>query len=548
MNRFLSTLALVTIFPLAAVSQIPAIKLHGIVNAASFATPGLPSGSIAQGSIFSIFGSALGPADGVSAGSFPLDTTLAGVTISVSQGSTTVAVLPLYVRQDQINALLPSNTPLGWVSVRVSRNNARSNFAPLYVVRDSPGIFTFTGTGIGPAVSRNFVDPATVQLNSLRTPAKPGQVVTLYLTGLGPVAAPDNLAPPVGNLSTAVEVWVGGVPASILYSGRSPCCSGFDQIDFQVPSNAPGGCWVPVYVRTSHAHPSNFVSMAIDAAGAPCSDPSNHWTSSLVNGETLGLLSLSRMTVHEDIGVNAPIDITDDFLSFTAARQTGGVFAFSPWISLPPPGSCTSYRGIDDFLETGRVPDVSSAPALDAGAQFQVSGSNGKRSVPLLGIGGPIGSYLPLYSLPNTLFLTPGSFTVTGAGGADVGAFQVSITIPNPLVWTNRDQTTNVARSQPLPLNWTGSAAGQTVAVFGVNSDLPTDSSAVFLCIAPSGASSFTVPAEVLSALPATQPTPLHSKSVIYLMASSDTPFSANGLKTALASSVYVTGKTVNFR
>src|SRR5215470_7709466 len=88
----------------ALVAQTPAIRLHGVVNAASYAATGLPNGSIAQGSLFTIFGANLGPAQPASASSFPLGSTLAGVSISVTQGTTTVAALPLYVRPDQINA------------------------------------------------------------------------------------------------------------------------------------------------------------------------------------------------------------------------------------------------------------------------------------------------------------------------------------------------------------------------------------------------------------------------------------------------------------
>jgi uncharacterized protein (TIGR03437 family) len=533
--------------PLAA--QIPAIRLHGIINAASYAAPGLPGGSIAQGSIFTIFGSDLGPAQGVAASAFPLGTTLSSISITVSQGSTTVAALPLYVRQDQINALMPSNTPLGWDSVRVTYNGTSSNYSPVFVVHDSPGIFTFTGTGLGPAALQNYLTASSAPSNSLLASAKPGQTEVLYLTGLGPISAPDNQAPPLGNLATPVEVWVGGVPATVTYSGRSPCCSGFDQIDFVVPDNAPQGCWVPVSVRTSHATLGNFSSMAINSNGGACSDASNSLSAPVVKGGSVGVLTLTRAAIHEDIGVNTPLDITDDFLTFNAVQQNGGAFAFAPFLSLPPPGSCTVYQGVGDFFESANVPQGSTVSgALDAGTRFQVTGPGGQKSVPLVGTAGPIGSFLPLYSLPNSLFLAAGNYTVSAAGGANVAAFQAAITMPSQLTWSNRDQTTNLIRSQPLTLSWTGGAANQTVVILGGDSDLPSNSSAVFLCVAPSGANSFTVPPAVLSAIPATQPSVLHSKSAIYLMGSSDAPFTASGLKTAIASAVYATGKTVNFQ
>jgi hypothetical protein len=42
-------------------SAQPAVYLRGVVNAASSAPAGLPNGSIAQGSLFSIYGASLGP-------------------------------------------------------------------------------------------------------------------------------------------------------------------------------------------------------------------------------------------------------------------------------------------------------------------------------------------------------------------------------------------------------------------------------------------------------------------------------------------------------
>ncbi len=140
MRRFAPLVMLLGV-PVYLRAQLPSIKPHGIVNAASFFAPGLPAGSIARGSIFTIFGSALGPAQGVQVSAFPLQNAFNDVTITVTQGATVVNALPLYVRQDQINALMPSNAPLGWVSVRVIHNNAFSNPSPVYVANDSVGIF-----------------------------------------------------------------------------------------------------------------------------------------------------------------------------------------------------------------------------------------------------------------------------------------------------------------------------------------------------------------------------------------------------------------------
>jgi len=528
-------------------AQLPAIYLHGVVNSASVLAPGLPAGSIAQGSIFTVFGSYMGPSTGVQVSSFPIANTLHGVSITVTQGSTSVNALPVYVQQNQINAIMPSDAPLGWVSLRVIYNNAYSNPSPVYVVHDSPGIYTFTGSGGGAAALQNIASTGALPLNSNQASAVAGQTVQLYLTGLGPITTPDNEPPPASSPTTPVEVWVGGIPATVSYSGRSPCCSGLDQIDFVVPASAPQGCWVPVQIRTSMANVSNGVSMAISANGGPCSDPENPLANSIVAGGAVGTLALTRTTVHQDVGVNNAIDVAGDTLSYSALKEPGGMFVSPPFLASPPPGTCTVYAGVSDYWTTSQVADTTGAATLDGGTQFSVAGPSSE-SVSLTGGSATLGSQLPLYELPNTLFLNPGNYTVSGAGGASIGAVKASVTVSNPLNWTNRDQTTTVIRTQPLTLNWSGGPAGQVITILGENSDLRTNSSALFYCVAPVGATSFTVPAQILEAIPPTRPNPLDSTSIVFLISSVPASFSATGLNAGVASAVYKAGKTVIFQ
>jgi len=529
-------------------AQLPAIYPHGVVNSASLLAPGLPAGSIAQGSIFSIFGTNLGPATGVQASAFPLGNTLAGVSITATQGTTVVNVLPVYVQQGQINALMPSNAPLGSVSLRVTYNISRSNPSPVNVVHDSPGVFTFTGSGGGAAALQNVASDGSLTLNSNQNSASPGQTMQMYLTGLGPITAPDNQAPPPNAPNTPVEVWVGGIAASISYSGRSPCCSGLDQIDFVVPSNAPSGCWVPIQIRTSKVNLGNGVSMAIAPKGGACSDPENPFTSAIVQGGAIGEMWLTRTAIHQDVGVNAPVDIVGDTLDYLARKQPGGPFVSPPFLAAPPPGTCQVYTGAGDYWSTAQLIDSTGFTQLDAGGQFTVAGAGGSQTLALINDTYPLGSELPFWSVPNSLFLVPGTYTVSGQGGKDVGAVNASIAVSNTLNWTNRNQTTTVARTQPLTLTWSGGPSGQTIEILGENSDLPTNSSGLFYCVAPAGSTSFSVPPQVLAFLPSSRPNPLDSTGIIFLISSSSTPLTASGLNTGLASAQYKTGKTVTFQ
>jgi hypothetical protein len=265
------------------------------------------------------------------------------------------------------------------------------------------------------------------------------------------------------------------------------------------------------------------------------------------SGGSLGTVTLMRMVVHEDVGVNAPVDVSNDFVSYSAANISKGPFTFLPFQSTPPPGSCAVYPGGGDFLETGSVPEVAPS-ALDGGTQLAISGPGGQQSVTTTQNGAYLGSFLPLYSFPNQLFLTPGSYTVKTNGGTQVPGFTASVTMPASPTWTNEDQISTVSRSQPLTLNWSGAVADQPVGILGVGSDLATNSSAVFFCVAPAGSSSFTVPAQVVHSLPYGRANPLASKDVIYLISATASSFPASGLSMGAAAGGYVLGKTVTFQ
>jgi hypothetical protein len=149
------------------------------------------------------------------------------------------------------------------------------------------------------------------------------------------------------------------------------------------------------------------------------------------------------------------------------------------------------------------------------------------------------------------LFLNPGSYNLSSLTGGTIGSFSVTGTMPQPLTWTNRSSLFTVSRSQPLNVTWSGGSGAQ-VFVVGFGVDLPTNSTSVFGCLAPPGATSFTVPAVFLSNFPATRANPLQSKSVIYLgnapNTSSARALNASGLTAGYAAFQFVTGKTVFFQ
>src|SRR5581483_1628136 len=297
----------VSVFPAPAA---PAIAKGGIYNNASYAGDGALNRGIAQGSVFAIFGSGLGPDTLQQVRSYPLPKDLGGVTVRVTpQFLTPIDAYPLYVTAGQIGVLLPDSTPTGPADVTVTYQGQTSRPEQITVVRRNVGVFTANQAGSGPAIVQNFNSETDQPLNTLATPAKPGQTVILWATGLGAVSADETAAPAPGDIAAGVTVYVGGAPALIRYAGRSGCCSGIDQIVFDVPKTVEG-CYVPVHIvgRGVFTTPENRTipvehtvsnSVTISVAGAgQCVDSSGLTGAELAamqsKGGRVGALSFTR--------------------------------------------------------------------------------------------------------------------------------------------------------------------------------------------------------------------------------------------------------------
>ena len=154
---------------------------------------------------------------------------------------------------NQIACILPSTVAVGSYNVTVT-NGTVSAPVVAQVVANKVGLFTQDSTGGGLASVQNYISAGVVDLNRLTTgsvggvtisPAKPGQPVIAYGTGLGGYAAGDNTASPAFDFrstETIVAV-VGGVTIPVDYAGRAGY-AGEDQINFTLPSNIPTGCAV----------------------------------------------------------------------------------------------------------------------------------------------------------------------------------------------------------------------------------------------------------------------------------------------------------------
>jgi hypothetical protein len=137
---------------------------------------------------------------------------------------------------------------------------------------------------------------------------------------------------------------------------------------------------------------------------------------------------------------------------------------------------------------------VNLVKTLNAGTGIQVTGPNGSQTI-------PTNAGEVTLSAAGT-FLSPGAYTLTGTGGADVGSFTAPLTIPTPPTLTS-PASISVTRANGITLTWSGGAANYIIQITGESAtDNTSTNGASFGCYVAASAGTFTIPASVLLALP----------------------------------------------
>lgn len=218
--------------------------LTALTNAASFET-----GPVAPGELVALFGTNLGPQQGVSFranAQSPYPSQLADVQLTFGG----IPAPLMWVQAAQINAVAPwSLTPGRTTLVCVSYENANGNCLSLPVAQAAPAVFTVDGT-YAAALNQDG------SINSLNNPAAMGSIVVVWATGLGPITPsqadgslvapplPDNIlqAGVTGTYQLGIPFPItSNVVFDVTYAGPAPyMVAGVSQINFQVgsfPSN-----------------------------------------------------------------------------------------------------------------------------------------------------------------------------------------------------------------------------------------------------------------------------------------------------------------------
>jgi uncharacterized protein (TIGR03437 family) len=450
----------------------------------------------------------------------------------VSVGGTTVQPAMYYATPSQIAAVLPSNTPTGSATITVSYNGAMSNAFSFQVVPSALGINTYFGTGGGLILATDTSGSIFNYTNS----AKPGQTIVLYGSGLGADTADSDtvFTSTPHAVNTPLKIYIGGIPATILYSGSSGY-PGYDQIDLTIPENVPTSCYVGLVGVTGSGNnitTTNFGSLAISPSGGECNDSIFG-----ISGTTVSTLTGQASVSYGDVFVGQLIQPANPPATGTATeniafadftKETGAAYGSSSGSAFSL-GSCYVSEVVS---ATGSTPTV---VGLDAGT-LTLTGPAGTYTLkPLSFEKGDYTDILP----SNAITSSGGAFTYNGGGGADVGSFKTTINLPNPLLaWTNQSAAATINRAQGVTVDWTGGASGSYVIIEGYASDQNTGANGSFTCIANQSALTFAVPSYVTSTLPA------GSGSLIVENVASYGTFSATGLNFGI--SFGFTGDQIN--
>lgn len=235
----------------------PAIAVLPQVNAVT-SNPDTKTATLAPGEIFSLYGLNLAKYTSDLGGTYQLTalpSSLNGVSVTVG-GKTA----PLYfVAPFQINGQVPVDVANGQQPVVVTNANGASTPLNVPVAVAAPAIYVDAGSGAA-AILRN----ADYSLVASDNPARAGDVLLVYLTGLGqttpPLATGSLQSGATLNRTGPVTATIGGKDAPVVYSIASPGFAGLYQVALTVPAGVNGKSQLVIFAGPAA---SNTVSVPV---------------------------------------------------------------------------------------------------------------------------------------------------------------------------------------------------------------------------------------------------------------------------------------------
>jgi uncharacterized protein (TIGR03437 family) len=259
-----------TLTPVAA--NPPSILPNGVVSAGAFG--GFTS--VAPGSWMEIFGANLSPTTRGWAGSdfkgSQAPTSLDNVKVTIGGKDAFID----YISPGQVNAQVPSDTPTGAQQMTVTNPAGASSNYPITVNPLQPGLLapsSFLVGGKQYVVAQfqdgTFVLPPNAISGVASRQAKPGETITIYGVGFGPVVDGNNQSISAGTivgaankLTNSFSMTFGTTSATLGYAGLAPSFVGLYQFNVVVP-NVPNNDLVPLSFSLNGATGSQTLFTAV---------------------------------------------------------------------------------------------------------------------------------------------------------------------------------------------------------------------------------------------------------------------------------------------
>jgi uncharacterized protein (TIGR03437 family) len=207
----------------------------GVENSASYAPF---TAGISRGEYITLTGTNLGPSTLQVASTVPFPTTLGNVQVYIDNRQAPI----YYVSADQLAVIVPNETTSSVATIQVFNNGSASNLVTAFLQETTPGVFTEQQDGIGYGAVEH-------QDGSLVTPASPaqiGEIVSVYMAGLGDVSpgVPDGAAASSSSLSNTnntITADIGGTAATVNFAGLAPGFVGLYQVNVVIPAGVTAG-------------------------------------------------------------------------------------------------------------------------------------------------------------------------------------------------------------------------------------------------------------------------------------------------------------------
>lgn len=248
-------------------SGTPAIANGGVVSASDFGK----LIAVAPGSWIEIYGNSLAAATGQwSTSDFKgnnAPTSLGGTSVKINGQPAFV----YYISPGQVDVQVPSNIAAG---VQLLTVTASGHTSPLYQVvvnavepgMDAPASLKINDKQYVAALfsDGSYALPAGAISGLASHSANPGDMITLYGVGFGPVTpavAAGEIAQGLTSLAN-FSVTIGGTPATVSYAGLAPTFVGLYQFNIDVPQVAAADA-VPVVFKLNGTAGTQTLNIAI---------------------------------------------------------------------------------------------------------------------------------------------------------------------------------------------------------------------------------------------------------------------------------------------